>query len=189
MHALEAGVDAIHIREPWFSGSELESLVREVVRLAAGTPTRVLVNDRIDVALACGANGAHLRGDSPAPSAVRAIVPQGFLLGRSVHDVGDARAVARWVDYLIAGTVWSTASKAADHQLIGLDGLHEIVKAVDVPVLAIGGITLERLRLVSDVGAAGAAAIGLFMKESERSHPGQCRAISVRRIVECAHGV
>jgi thiamine-phosphate pyrophosphorylase len=121
------------------------------------------VNDRLDVALASGADGVHLRGDSIAPRAARTITPPGFVIGRSVHDIGQAREHAAAVDYLVAGTIYQTRSKPAAGPLLGPGGLRPIVAAVDVPVLGIGGITLERVREVAAAGAAGIAAIGLFL--------------------------
>jgi len=168
--AVEAGIDLIQIRERDLEAGALAALVRAVVGVARaggghGPPesktTRVLVNDRLDVALACGADGVHLRGDSMAAAIVRLSTPQGFLVGRSVHTREQARDAGP-VDYLIAGTVFRTESKQEDAPLIGLDGLTAIVRAASAPVLAIGGITVDRVGGVAATGAAGIAAIGLF---------------------------
>src|SRR5204862_3337829 len=123
------------IRERGLDASVLSALVSEAVTLARGSAARVLVNDRLDVALACGAHGVHLRADSIPPSAARAIAPAGFLVGRSVHRVEEAVSVSGEVDYLIAGTVCPTASKPGAHRLLGFAGLREIAAAVPVPVL------------------------------------------------------
>jgi thiamine-phosphate pyrophosphorylase len=170
--AVEAGIDLIQIRERDLEAGALAALVRAVVGVARagatggqGAPesktTRVVVNDRLDVALACGADGVHLRGDSMAAAIVRLSTPQGFLVGRSVHTREQARDAGP-VDYLIAGTVFRTESKQEDAPLIGLDGLTAIVRAASAPVLAIGGITVDRVGGVAATGAAGIAAIGLF---------------------------
>lgn len=161
--AIEAGVDLIQIRERDLETSALVSLVLRVVELTRGSRTRVVVNDRLDVALACGAHGVHLRGDSIPASRARTIVPQGFVIGRSVHERAEALAVAADVDYLIAGTVFPTASKPGRLDLLGPDGLASIASAVSIPVLAIGGITPERVGDVAAAGAAGIAAVGLFV--------------------------
>lgn len=160
--AIRAGVDMIQVRERDLEGGPLASLVAELVRLTRGTATRVVVNDRLDVALACGADGVHLRGDSMPPAPARSIAPPGFLIGRSVHHAEEARAVAPGVDYLIAGTVFPTSSKAGLTEWLGLEGLAKICGAVSVPVLAIGGMTLDRLADVATAGASGVAAISLF---------------------------
>jgi thiamine-phosphate pyrophosphorylase len=177
--AVDAGVDLIQIRERDLDTSALVSLVLRVVELTRRSPTRVVVNDRVDVALACGAHGVHLRADSVPASLVRSIVPQGFALGRSVHEGDEAVAVARDVDYLIAGTVFPTASKPGRIDLLGLNGLASIAAAVRVPVLAIGGITLERAAAVAATGAAGIAALGLFA-DADRPIKDVVRALRAR---------
>ena len=167
-HAVEAGIDQLQVRERDLEAAELAKLVEEIVAIAAGSPTRVVVNDRLDVALACGAAGVHLRGDSVPAAAVRRMVPAGFLVGASVHTMAEAVKAGPHVDYLVAGTVWPTASKrtASPDTLLGLDGLTRIAAAVAVPVLAIGGVSVDRVATIARTGAAGAAAIALFMSES-----------------------
>ncbi len=165
--AVASGVELMQVRERDLEGQPLARLVREVMGIARGTAMRVVVNDRLDVALACGADGVHLRGDSIPPGRARTMTPAGFLIGRSVHEVDEARSVSQDVDYLIAGTVFETASKAPGRRVIGAAGLAAIVASVDVPVLAIGGMTLDRLAEVAATGAAGIAGIGLFAADSE----------------------
>jgi thiamine-phosphate pyrophosphorylase len=178
-YAVEAGIDLVQIRERDLEAAALARLVTAVLRLTRGSRTRVVVNDRLDVALACGADGVHLRGDSVSVAEARRLAPRDFLIGRSVHGVEGAIASAG-ADYLIAGTVCPTASKPATTAWLGADGLRAIVRAVPTPVLAIGGITEGRLGTVASTGAAGAAAIGLFMRADEPPGavaPAPCRAI------------
>lgn len=160
--AIDAGIDFIQVRERDLDAAELAAIVTVVVRTARASSTRVLVNDRLDVALACGAGGVHLRADSMSASRVRAIAPAGFVIGRSVHSVEEAVQSAADVDYLIAGTVFRTLSKPDRHSVIGLDGLAAIAGHVSVPVLAIGGVTLDSVGSIARAGASGVAAIGLF---------------------------
>ncbi len=167
--AIAAGVDLIQIRERDLDARPLAALVEAAVRAADGTPTRVVVNDRLDVALAAGAHGVHLRGDSVPAKDARRLAGPSFLIGRSVHTVDEA-ASATDVDYLIAGTVFPSASKPGARTLLGTDGLRAIVNAVKVPVLAIGGVTIDRLPEVAAAGAAGAAAIGLFAGRGASLH-------------------
>lgn len=182
-HAIEAGIDVLQIRERDLEAAELARLVSEIVSLARGTSCRVVVNDRLDVALACGAAGVHLRADSISPSAARAIVGRGFLIGRSVHAPEEAGAVAADVDYLIAGTVWPTESKPtvqAGRAPIGPEGLAAIIAgAAGVPVLAVGGVTLDRASRAAASGAAGVAAIGLFMGPPPEPGRARCRAVAL----------
>jgi thiamine-phosphate pyrophosphorylase len=152
--AVTAGVDLVQIRERGLEAGALSALVTKVLDLARGTATRVVVNDRLDVALACGAHGVHLRGDSIPIAAARRLAPPPFLVGKSVHTPEEARN-ASGADYLVAGTVFATASKSGTPALLGVDGLGAIVRAASVPVLAIGGITLDRLDEIAASGAAG----------------------------------
>lgn len=160
--AAEDGVDIIQIRERDLEAAALAALVVDVLRAVRGTSTRVVVNDRLDVALACGAHGVHLRSDSIPTEAARTIAPAGFVIGRSVHGAEEAVRVASGADYLVAGTVFATASKPLGRPLLGLLGLRAVVDAVTVPVLAIGGVTPERVVHIARTGAGGIAAIGLF---------------------------
>jgi thiamine-phosphate pyrophosphorylase len=184
-YAVDAGVDLVHVRERDLEAGALVALVRRLLAVARGTPTRIVVNDRIDIALACGADGVHLRGDSMPIGAARQLAPAGFLIGRSVHGLEEAIAAGS-ADYLIAGTVFPSASKAEATPLLGLDGLRAIVRAVDRPVLAIGGISGERIGEVAAAGAAGFAAIGLFMAAHPGPESGGCRVIELRQSVKRA---
>lgn len=159
--AVAAGVDLIQVRERDLEARQLMTLVEDIVGVSRGTPTRVLVNDRLDVALACGADGVHLRSDSVAAAQVRRVTPPSFLVGRSVHSAAEAMAAGP-VDYVVAGTVFATTSKPVEYPLIGVDGLRAITSVAPAPVLAIGGIILDRMDLVAGAGAEGVAAIGLF---------------------------
>jgi len=183
-HAIEARVDLIQVRERDLEAAPLAALVSDLIAVTRRTSTRVVVNDRLDVALACGADGVHLRGDSIAPEAARRIAPSGFLIGRSVHTVDEA-AAARGADYLIAGTVFESASKARGEPLLGIEGLAAIVRRAAVPVLAIGGVTDERLAALAAAGAAGFAAIGFFVAPGGATAE-RCRAIALRAIVDDA---
>jgi thiamine-phosphate pyrophosphorylase len=164
--AIAAGLDVFQVREPGLEARALLGITQAIVAGAHGTTTRVVVNDRLDVALAAAAHGVHLKEQSLRPADVRSVVPPGFLVGVSVHSA-DAAGTAAGADYLIAGTVWPTASKPVAHETIGIEGLAAIVRAAAVPVLAIGGVTADRAEAVAGAGAAGIAAIRLFHREDE----------------------
>jgi thiamine-phosphate pyrophosphorylase len=161
--AARAGVHLVQIRQRDWEGGVLARLVAAALLAVRGTRARVLVNDRLDVALAAGAHGVHLRSDSISASRVRCIAPRGFVVGRSVHSPGEAEDAARGggLDYLIFGTVFSTSSKP-DVRCAGVGPLVECCARVALPVLGIGGIVPGRLGLIGRSGAAGFAAIGLF---------------------------
>lgn len=180
--AVDAGVDLVQIRERDMEAAPLAGLVSEAIAVARGSATRILVNDRLDVAIACGAGGVHLRADSVPAAAVRALVPRGFLVGRSVHGPEDAARVAADVDYLIAGAVFPSVSKPGADRWLGEAGLATVARSVNVPVLAIGGVTLEALPRMAAAGAAGIAAIGLFLSEAAAG----CRSRALDAIVKAA---
>jgi thiamine-phosphate pyrophosphorylase len=160
--AAHAGIPLVIVREHDLEARTLVDLVRRLRERTATTATRILVNERLDVALAADAHGAHLREQSFASADARRLSPPGFLLGRSVHDEAGARAAGP-VDYLIAGTVFESRSKPSTHTLLGLDGLRRVAAQAVVPVLGIGGIgSGAHVRAVLDAGAAGVAAIGAF---------------------------
>jgi thiamine-phosphate pyrophosphorylase len=188
--AADAGIDLVQIRERDLEARDLACLVTAAIAQIRGTPMRVIVNDRLDVALACGAHGVHLRGDSISASDVRRVAPTGFWVGRSVHTLGEAETAGP-VDYLIAGSIFQTASKPADHPLLGPDGLHRIATAVAVPVLAIGGVTLANVGEVAAAGAAGVSAIGMFASGPLLPTVGELRAKfdSVRSASYHSHGL
>jgi thiamine-phosphate diphosphorylase len=171
--AARAGIDVIHIRERDLETRSLVSLVRRCVIAVEGSRTRVLVNDRADVALAAGADGVHLRADSIDAATVRRLMPSGSLLGRSVHTNDGAEAQGGDLDYVVFGTMFQTESKPSWQPRASLDDLATLCGASPIPVLAIGGMTLERARDAARAGAAGVAAIGLFIPpagESARTH-------------------
>jgi thiamine-phosphate diphosphorylase len=158
--AARAGAHLIQIREHALDGGHLARLVRACVAAVSGTPARIVVNDRLDVALATGAHGVHLRETSVAPREARAISPPGFVIGRSVHGAGDAARLGQegGLDYLILGAVFPTPSKPGAPGL-GLESLRQAVHATTTPVLAIGGVDTATAAAVAATGAAGLAAI------------------------------
>jgi thiamine-phosphate pyrophosphorylase len=166
--AARAGVHLVQVRERDLDGGSLTALVRRCLDAVAGSRARVLVNDRLDVALAAGAHGVHLRADSMPARAVRSRCPSGFLIGRSVHARDEAIAVtaAGGLDYLLFGTVFPTASKPGRGET-GTPALADVVAATAVPVLAVGGVTPDNVGMVAAAGAAGFAAIGMFAAGSE----------------------
>jgi thiamine-phosphate pyrophosphorylase len=163
-NAMRAGVDVIQVRERDLLDRQLAALVREIVGVTAGTKTRVVVNDRADIAIAAGAAGVHLRGESASASRVRGMTPEGFLIGRSVHSLADvdAAVAAGGCDYLLFGTVFPSEGKPDGHPVAGLDALRQVCLRSLVPVIAIGGMTAPRAAAVQEAGASGFAAVSLF---------------------------
>lgn len=161
--AAHAGVHLIQVREHDLEGRALASLVRRCVAVSRGSRARVLVNDRLDVALAAGAHGVHLRETSMAAPYVRAMTPAGFLIGRSVHSLEGARQAAAQggLDYLAFGPVHPTASKPGA-AAAGLDALAAVAASTSLPLLALGGIDASAAGPIGRAGVAGMAAIGFW---------------------------
>ncbi len=161
--AAHAGVHLVQVRERDLDGAPLARLVSRCVDAVRGTPARILVNDRLDVAVTARAHGVHLPGDAMPASRARAIAASPFVIGRSVHaveEVGEVTGEAG-VDYVVFGTVFATASKPGA-AAAGTGTLARVVAATTRPVLAVGGVTVDGLAELGLAGAAGFAAIGLF---------------------------
>jgi thiamine-phosphate diphosphorylase len=161
-----SGIDLVQIREPRLEGGALVSFVREAIDEAAHTSCRVLVNDRFDVAIAANAAGVHLRGNSFPAGRIRSLAPTGFLIGRSVHNPAEAAAVTQdgGCDYLIFGTVFQSRNKPQGHPVAGLHVLREVCRTTTLPVIAVGGISIENASEVVAAGAKGVAGIDLFQR-------------------------
>jgi thiamine-phosphate pyrophosphorylase len=161
---LAAGVDMLQIREKDLPAGELYRLTMQVLDLPNPHGTRVLVSSRADVALAAGAHGVHLPANAPAPAEVRRIAPAGFKVGVSCHTLEEARrAGGEGADFAVFGPVFDPLSKAGIAPPAGLEGLRQACGASPIPVLALGGITAERALECAGQGAAGVAAISLFL--------------------------
>ena len=172
--AVAARIDCIQIREKDLSGKDCAALAREALQCAAkatsgsGKPSRIIVNDRLDVALTERAGGVHLGENSlPAHDAKRLVGARGaeenFLIGVSCHSLDAAKSATEGgADYLFFGPVFATPSKSVYGAPQGPERLAEICRAVSVPVFAIGGVTLENASSCFAAGASGIAAIRLF---------------------------
>jgi thiamine-phosphate diphosphorylase len=165
--AVRGGVNLVQLRERHLDD---RALCRAAERCRSRLPAdaAVVVNDRFDIALAAGADGVHLPAASLPTRRLRAIWPERFLVGRSIHGIEEAAVEGHaGADYLLFGTVYASRSKPADTPIAGVQALRTAVLASPVPVLAIGGISLERVPEVAQSGAAGFAAISLFLEADD----------------------
>jgi thiamine-phosphate diphosphorylase len=190
--AARAGIDLVQIRERDLDARALAGLVTRCVAAVAETGTKVIVNDRADVAIAARAHGVHLRTDSMPASAVRALMGDSALIGRSVHAAREAIEVSSegGVDYLIFGTLYQSASKNGSHPVVTLEELSAACQ-VPVPVLAIGGITVERAADAARAGAVGVAGIGLFVPPRGTNADSHLQTIAsrLRRVFDTVEAV
>lgn len=180
--AAKAGVDIIQIREPDLSDRVLQDFVRLAVKDTSQTGARIIVNDRLDIALMAGAAGLHLRSDSLPASRARALAPSGWLIGRSIHSAKEALQVniSGGVDYLMFGTVFDSTSKP-NRAGVGIEALKQTVHSVELPIIAIGGMTGDRVRNVAKCGASGLAAISFFVDSAKPDYESFKRTISQMR--------
>jgi thiamine-phosphate pyrophosphorylase len=164
--AIAAGVDWVQIREKDLPARRLLTVTETAVSHARqqGT-TRVVVNDRLDVALAAHAHGVHLGTRSMPVDLVRKLAPPEFLVGVSCHSLAEAQAAEKaGADYLLLGPIFSTPSKLQYGPPLGFATLRRVTSEVSIPVIALGGITADRVAACSENGAAGIAAIRLFQE-------------------------
>jgi thiamine-phosphate pyrophosphorylase len=164
-----ARISLVQLREKQMRPRVLYELTRRAADLTRGSDTRLLVNDRVDIALAAGADGVHLTTRSLDPLVVRDIAPRNFLIGTSTHSLEEARAAgASDADFAVFGPIFDTPSKRAYGAPLGLEALREATHAVaPFPLIALGGITRANIPQVIAAGARGVAAIRLFSDESE----------------------
>ena len=179
--ALAAGAPTIQLRLKSASARELLEAAQTLLPIVRSAGALFIVNDRLDVALAAGADGVHLGPDDLPVKDVRRVtgaravdadarsgVADTFIVGYSTDTTDEAaRAEAEGADYLGVGAVYATANKSDAGDVIGLEGLRRVVKAVSIPVVAIGGITPERAPAVAKTGACGSATIGAVMSAAE----------------------
>lgn len=158
-----AGLPAVQLRERDFSVRELLALIAEI-RSSQHPLPKLLVNDRLDVALAADLDGVHLRSDSLPVGVARRLLGNGKLLGVSTHAVDDVRRAADdGADFVLFGPIYDTPSKRAYGAPQGLGMLESVARAVRIPVFAIGGITVERVADVRRAGAFGVAVMSALL--------------------------
>lgn len=169
--ALDAGAPVIQLRDKHATAAELYEEATRLLPLVHGSGARLIVNDRLDVALAAHADGVHLGPDDLPIETARRIAPPGFIIGCSTDRPERARAAAdAGASYIGCGAVFGTRTKAVGDERIGTGRLTEVVNAVSLPVVGIGGIDVGNVAQVAATGAAGAAVVGAVMTAAD---PGQ----------------
>ena len=163
--ALRGGAPAIQLRMKDAAAREMTELARALLAETRAAGALLFINDRVDVALAVGADGAHVGQDDLPVAAARQIAPPGFLLGVSAESAQLARAAeGDGADYVGVGPVYATGSKADAGDAVGPGRIAQVVAAVRIPVVGIGGITIENAPPVIHAGAVGIAVISAVMR-------------------------
>lgn len=166
--ALSAGAPVVQVRSKGGTDRELHDLAERVARLCDAAGALCVVDDRLDVALAVGAAGTHLGAQDVPLAAARRVVGPDHVLGGTAREPGAARElVAAGAGYLGVGPAFATATKAGLPDALGPEGIGAVARAVDVPVLAIGGITVERVPAVLAVGAHGVAVVAAVSEAAD----------------------
>jgi thiamine-phosphate pyrophosphorylase len=159
-HWIAEGIDLVQIRERDLEARELAELTRSVLRIPNPHGTRILVNDRADVAIACRAHGVHLRDGSVSPEK---FARPGFLVTVSCHGIEDTQN-ARGADFVLLAPIFKPLSKMDDRPALGTAAITEFTRRSPIPVLALGGIDYENARRCISAGAAGIAGITCFAR-------------------------
>jgi thiamine-phosphate pyrophosphorylase len=157
---VNAGAPAIQLRERDLSARELVTLAHEVQAVTASHRTQLLINDRIDVALALKGVGVHLRSNSLPVSVARQLLGVQRLMGVSVHSVEEAiQAESQGADYIVLGPIYATPSKQMFGPPLGIHTLEKACRLVRIPIIGIGGVTAARAQQMLCAGAFGVAVI------------------------------
>ena len=164
----EGGADVVQLRMKDTDGGEMLEKAKAIQEIAQQYCKFFIVNDRLDIAVLAGADGVHLgQTDIPVQEA-RRLVGDEMIIGASVHNVEQAvKAVEDGADYLGVGSIFTTSTKPDAEQGLGLDAIIDIKEAVDVPVVAIGGINKGNIRDVIRAGADGAAVVSAIMAKPD----------------------
>lgn len=166
--ALEGGADVIQLRDKAMGGRGLMRQAREIRMSTKEAKKLFIVNDRLDIALACGADGVHLGQEDMALADARALARSPFIIGVTVHDVAEAKeAEAGGADYVGLSPIFCTGSKADAGAACGLGMIGAVRNAVSVPVVAIGGIGPSNARDVLEAGADGLAVISAVVSQDD----------------------
>jgi thiamine-phosphate pyrophosphorylase len=162
--AVRGGVTLVQLRAKSLSGREFVELGRRIAGRLAKTGIPLIVNDRLDVALACGASGAHVGQEDMPVAMARRILGPGRTIGLSVNTPEEAvRAERDGADYVGAGPTYATSTKETALDVLGPEGVGRIKRAVRIPVVAIGGIAAENASAVAASGADGIAVVSAIL--------------------------
>ena len=165
--ALEGGVTLVQYRAKTASSAEMYAEALQLKALCDSFKVSLIINDRLDIAMAVGAAGVHLGQDDLPCAAARRILGEDYLIGVSAHNPAEAKAALQsGADYLGCGAVFGTATKA-DVKKLGTDGLAAICKAKGLPVIGIGGVTADNYREVRAAGADGAAIVSGILAQPD----------------------
>jgi thiamine-phosphate pyrophosphorylase len=166
---IEGGAEIIQLREKFSSPKDFYEDAKEALKIARAANVKIIINDRVDIALALKADGVHLGQDDLPPGHARKILGEKAIIGFSTHNVEQAVEALKFpIDYIAIGPVFATRTKENPDKTVGIEGLKKVREAIgDFPLVAIGGITLENFPEVLQAGADSVAVIGDLLKEEK----------------------
>ncbi len=180
--AIAGGVDVVQLRERDVTSREIYHLARRLKEIIKGTPVRLLINDRVDIAMAVGADGVHLGQKGIPVETVRRMVGHGMVIGVSTHDLEEAlKAEDEGADYILFSPIFATRCKPGVEPK-GVQALQELQEQVDIPIIALGGINSTTLREVVRVGVTNAAVMSsILTSEDPKAAAAELKAILMQR--------
>ena len=166
---IKGGAEIIQLREKHASPDDFYRDALEAIKIARAENVKIIINDRIDIALALKANGVHLGQDDLPPIEARKILGENAIIGFSTHNLKQALEAVRFpIDYLAIGPVFATKTKENSDPAVGIEGVKKVREAIgDFPLVAIGGINSDNLLEVLDAGANSAAIISGLLVEAD----------------------
>jgi len=167
---VEGGAEIIQLRDKHASPKDFYESAREALIIARKRNVKIIINDRVDIALALKADGVHLGQDDLPPESARVILGDRAIIGFSTHNLKQVvNAINLPIDYLAIGPVYATRTKENPEEIVGLEGVNEVREAVgDFPLVAIGGITSENFRAVLEAGANSVAIISGLLSDADK---------------------
>jgi len=167
---IEGGAKIIQLREKYASPKDFYEFAKEALKIARQHKVKIIINDRVDIALALKADGVHLGQDDLPPEHARKILGEKAIIGFSTHNLEQAVRGARLpIDYLAIGPVFATRTKENPENVVGIEGVKNVREAVgDFPLVAIGGITLENFREVLQSGADSVAVVSNLLLDADK---------------------
>lgn len=166
----DGGATFIQLREKYASSQDFYQAARAALEIVRRCGVKIIINDRVDIALALRCDGVHLGQDDLPPERARRILGEAAIIGFSTHNLEQAvRAVKMPIDYLAFGPVFATMTKENPDRAVGIEGLKRIRQSIgDFPLVAIGGITSENFREVLEAGADSIAVINSLISDADK---------------------
>lgn len=167
---IEGGAKIIQLREKYSAPKDFFEDAKKALEIARAENVKIIINDRVDIALALKADGVHLGQDDLPPAHARKILGGSAIIGFSTHNLGQAVGALKLpVDYIAIGPVFATKTKENPDETVGIEGVKKVREATrDFPLVAIGGITLESSREILRAGVNSVAVIGDLLKDKEK---------------------